>query len=274
MTGVAESPRARLKVWHRRIRIVWVTGGLAFTAWIIWNMQAHGVPASARESSPQVSVREGDGATIFLPEGVAPDRPALVFLPGGAVDPDAYLPFVRAVADAGWPVALVRLPWRVAFTEGAQIEVWRRIGEARRAWGASRPVVLGGHSRGAAMSATFAGRYGNELSGLLLIGTTHPRDEDLSSLIMPVLKIAGTRDCVADTTDSLANLSKLPPHTTWLTIEGANHAQFAHYGSQLGDCGAAISRESQQQQALDAAVSWLSRGAAAMAVSPVRAQDR
>ena len=109
------------------------------------------------------------------------------------------------------------------------------------------------------MSATFAGRYANELSGLLLIGTTHPRDEDLSSLTIPVLKVVGTRDCVADARDSLANLSKLPPHTTWLTIEGANHAQFAHYGSQLGDCRAEISREHQQQQVMDAVLSWLMR---------------
>lgn len=257
MTGVAESRRARLKVWHRRIRIVWVTGGLAFTAWIIWNMQAHGVPAAARVSSPLVSVSEGDGATVFMPQGAEADRAGLVFLPGGGVDPAAYLPFVRAIADAGWPVALVRLPWRMAFSEGAQIEVWRRVTEVRGSWGVSRPMVLGGHSRGAAMSATFAGRYANELSGLLLIGTTHPRDEDLSSLTMPVLKIVGTRDCVADAKDSLANLSKLPPHTAWVTIEGANHAQFAHYGSQLGDCGAGISRESQQQQALDGVLSWL-----------------
>jgi pimeloyl-ACP methyl ester carboxylesterase len=257
MTGVPEGRRARLKVWHRRIRILWVTGGLAFTAWIIWNMQAHGVPAAARESSPLVSVREGDGATVFLPEGAAADRAGLVFLPGGAVDPAAYLPFVRAVADAGWPVALVRLPWRMAFSESAQIEVWRRVTEVRRSWGASRPIVLGGHSRGAAMSATFAGRYSTALSGLLLIGTTHPRDDDLSSLTIPVLKVVGTRDCVADAKDSLANLSKLPPHTAWLTIEGANHAQFGYYGSQLGDCRAEISRESQHQQVLDSVLSWL-----------------
>ncbi|MSO48355.1 MAG: hypothetical protein EXQ49_00390 [Acidobacteria bacterium] len=274
MTGVAGSRRARLKVWHRRIRIVWVTGGLAFTAWLVWNMQAHGVPTAVRESTALVSVREGDGATVFMPEGAAADRAGLVFLPGGGVDPAAYLPFVRAVADAGWPGALVRLPWRMAFSEGAQIEVWRRVTVVRRSWGVSRPIVLGGHSRGAAMSATFAGRSANDLSGLLLIGTTHPRDEDLSSLTMPVLKIVGTRDCVADAKDSLANLSKLPPHTAWLTIEGANHAQFGYYGSQLGDCRAEISRESQQQQTLDAVVSWLSRVAAPVAASTVTAQDR
>src|SRR5688500_12218729 len=115
------------KMVRRRFRIVWATAGLAFTAWVIWNMQAHGVPAGVRTSSAMVSVSEREGATVFMPAGAASDHTALVFLPGGAVDPAAYLPFVRAVADNGWPAALVRLPWRVAFTDRGQIEIWRRV---------------------------------------------------------------------------------------------------------------------------------------------------
>lgn len=257
MTGVVEHRRTRLKVWHRRLRIVWVTAGLGFSAWLIWNMQSHGVPEAARASSPSVTVAEHDGATLFLPTGVTANHRALVFLPGGGVDPDAYLPVVRAVADAGWPVALVRLPWRMAFSEGAQIEVWRRVTAVRATWGASRPIVLGGHSRGAALSALFASRYPADLSGLLLIGTTHPRDQDLSSLTVPVLKISGTRDCVAGLSASQANASKLPPQTEWMTIVGANHAQFGYYGSQLGDCRATISREEQQRQMREEVLRWL-----------------
>lgn len=106
-------------------------------------------------------------------------------------------------------------------------------------------------------TALFASRYPSDLSGLLLIGTTHPRDHDLSSLQIPVLKISGTRDCVADPKDSKANASKLPPQAVWTTIIGANHAQFGYYGSQLGDCTATISRENQQKQLLDEVLRWL-----------------
>lgn len=246
------------KLWRRRIKIVWASAGLLFTAWIVWNMQAHGVPDGLRTSSSTVMVSEHDGAAVFLPTGAAADQTALVFLPGGAVDPDAYLPFVRAVADAGWPVALVRLPWRVAFTEAAQIEVWKRATEVRASWGASRPIVLGGHSRGAALSALFASRYPADLSGLLLIGTTHPKDQDLSSLRIPVLKISGTRDCVADLKTSKAGAAKLPAQAVWTTIVGANHAQFGYYGTQLGDCSATISREDQQRQLREEVLRWLS----------------
>ena len=243
---------------RRRFRIAWATAGVAFTVWVVWNMQAHGVPEGLRSSSATVAVSERDGATVFLPTGVSAGQTALVFLPGGGVDPDAYLPFVRAVADAGWPVALVRLPWRMAFTDSGQIEVWRRVTDVRTSWGASRPIVLGGHSRGGMLSVLFASRYPTELSGLLLIGTTHPRDNDLSSLTIPVLKISGTRDCVADLETSKAGASKLPKQAVWTTIVGANHAQFGYYGSQLGDCRSTISREDQQRQVVAEVLRWLS----------------
>jgi pimeloyl-ACP methyl ester carboxylesterase len=117
--------------------------------------------------------------------------------------------------------------------------------------------VLGGHSRGAAIAARFAHRHREDLAALLLIGTTHPRDQDLSALTLPGLKISGSRDCVADLDQSLANRSRLPAHTVWVTVEGANHAQFGHYGPQLGDCRATISREEQQRETLETMVSWL-----------------
>ena len=231
------------KLVHRRIRVVWLTAGVVFLGWLVWSAQAHGVPDEALKSSRMVRVVALDDATLFRP--AAPRvGPLVVLLPGGAVDPTAYAPVARAVAEAGWVVALVRLPWRMAFTEGAQEDVWKRVVAVRDASGVSGPVALGGHSRGAALSARFAGEHAADLAGLFLIGTTHPKAVNLSSLTMPVLKVSGTRDCVADENASLANRSLLPDHTTWVSIVGANHAQFAYYGAQLGDCWATITRES------------------------------
>jgi pimeloyl-ACP methyl ester carboxylesterase len=164
------------KAVRRRVRIVWATSGVLFTAWVIWSFQARGVPAVASESSATVTVNDRGGAMTFVPTATIADRPALVFIAGGMVDPDAYVPFARAIADNGWPVAIVRLPWRMAFTDGGQIEVWRRVTDVRASWGAARPIVLGGHSRGGMLSTLFASRYSTELAGLLLVGTTHPRD--------------------------------------------------------------------------------------------------
>lgn len=238
------------------IRCIWVTAGLAFTAWILWNVQAHRVPASLLESSGRVTVATADGIIEFQPTDAAPTQAGLIFLPGGGIDPHAYVPFVRAFAEAGHPSAIVRLPWRVAPTEGSRTQVWNRVLEVIASWG-GRPVVLAGHSRGAALAGRFADRHRDALDGLAMIATTHPRDENLSALRFPVLKIVGSRDCVAPADDARANAGKLPAETTWVEIDGANHAQFGHYGSQFNDCGATISREAQQQQARDAVLTLL-----------------
>ena len=116
------------KLVRRRFRIAWAVAGVAFTVWVVWNMQAHGVPAGVRTSSATVLVSERDGATIFMPASATPERTGLLFIPGGAVDPDAYLPFVRAVAEAGWPVALVRLPWRMRTSESSAMNRSQRSG--------------------------------------------------------------------------------------------------------------------------------------------------
>jgi pimeloyl-ACP methyl ester carboxylesterase len=120
-----------------------------------------------------------------------------------------------------------------------------QAGEPARRW------VLAGHSRGAALGARFAAVYPDLLAGLVLIGTTHPKRGSLASLAIPVTKIYGTRDCVADSASVLANASLLPPGTRWVRIEGANHRQFGWYGAQLGDCSATISREAQQARTLE-----------------------
>lgn len=247
------------RTWHWWLRRIWVSAGTLFMAWMIWNMQAHGVDRGLLESSATVTVTSHSDMTVFMPAAVDPASAAIVFLPGGGVDPNAYTPLVRAIAEHGVPIALVQLPWRMAFSESAKDETWSRVERARTHLGVSRPLILAGHSRGAALTATFASAHSSTLSGLIMIGTTHPRDHNLSSLQIPALKIAATRDCVAAVEASRANAHNLPSSTTWVVIDGGNHAQFGYYGTQLGDCSAEISREDQQDQTLKAILSWLAR---------------
>jgi hypothetical protein len=37
-----------------------------------------------------------------------------------------------------------------------------------------------------------------------------------------VVKILGSRDCVAPADDARANAARLPPHTRWIEIAGCN----------------------------------------------------
>lgn len=219
-------------------------------AWLAWNAQAHGVDDAVLKSTEAVSVRDAGPFIRFMPS-LPSSRAALIFLPGATVDPRAYAPLLRRLADSGFAVTLVRLPWRTAPTRTAQAAVRERVANIVRG-DTSRRWFLGGHSRGAALSARFASADPARFAGLILIGTTHPKDADLSDLPLPVMKVYGTRDCVADAEAVMANAHLLPPSTRWVRIHGGNHAQFAWYGRQLGDCNATISRDAQQTATVSA----------------------
>ena len=81
---------------------------------------------------------------------------------------------------------------------------------------------------------------------MVLVGTTHPKSEDLSLLKIPVTKVYASNDGIAPPERVLANKRLLPAHTKWVEIVGGNHSQFGWYGRQLFDGKATISREVQQ----------------------------
>jgi pimeloyl-ACP methyl ester carboxylesterase len=233
---------------RRVIRTVWITAGLLFMAWMLWAFQPHGLPSGTFESDADVEVENIAGSWRFRPVQ-APRGAGLVLLPGGMVNPKAYGPIAREVARMGHPVAIVELPLRMARSAEAEGTVRDRARAARAALGPDLPWVLGGHSRGAAIATRLLAADPTAYQGVALIGTTHPR-VDLSALQAPVVKVGGTRDCVAPRDRSEAAAANLPATTTWIWIEGANHAQFGYYGPQLGDCRARVSRDEQQGQLL------------------------
>ena len=65
-----------------------------------------------------------------------------------------------------------------------------------------------------------------------------------------MLKILASEDGVAPPDEAMKHRNLLPSTARWEVIEGANHAQFGHYGYQLWDGPATISREQQQETAV------------------------
>lgn len=249
-------------VW-KRVRRVWAAlGSVAFVAFTGWCLIAY----RATEEGRQALRAGGDGVTVirgethwrFAPASGQPNHPVgLVFFAGSLVDPVAYAPLARAVATNGYPVLLMELPWRGAFGGADGSEV---LAEARRAMGQVSTVlkwVIAGHSKGGAVAARFVYEDATDVDGLVLVGTSHPRDFDLSGTAVPVTKVLGTRDGVAKVEKSERNRSKLPASVRWVLIEGGNHSQFGYYGFQPGDRKASISREEQQRQTLAAVINAL-----------------
>jgi pimeloyl-ACP methyl ester carboxylesterase len=166
------------------------------------------------------------------------------------VDPKAYAPLARSIAERGHEVVIVKLPMRLAPFEFQKEEAVER----GRSWIESHPGrwVAAGHSLGGVISCRLAAAYGDLLAGLVLIGTSHPVVLDLSQVAFPVTKVYATNDGLATVEKVEATRRHLPPHTRWVRIEGGNHGQFGWYGRQLHDRPATISREEQQARTIEA----------------------
>ncbi|MEJ7758604.1 MAG: alpha/beta fold hydrolase [Gemmatimonadaceae bacterium] len=208
-------------------------------------MRTQGVGDDLMRSGEGVSVIDGSEALEFLPTS-AIGRAGLVFLCGSGISARAYAPLLRPIAKAGYSVFVVRLPYRFAPFASHKEEA---ITRARRVI-ATHPElghwVIAGHSLGAVLAARLAQADRRTTAALVLVGTTHPKQDDLSFLSIPVTKIYATNDGVAPVDRVLGNRRLLPARTVWAAIEGGNHSQFGHYGHQLFDGTATISREAQQ----------------------------
>ena len=185
--------------------------------------------------------------------------PALVFFPGALVDPVAYAPLLRAVAAAGFPAYLVELPRRGALGGADDPAREQRLDRVLASPSMSKQWLVAGHSRGAVVACQVAAERRPGLAGLIVIGSTHPRDVDLGGLTVAVTKIVGTRDGLARRTDVEANRGKLPLSTHWVWIEGGNHSQFGWYGFQPGDRRATIDASTQRAMMIRAVIDAMSR---------------
>ncbi len=192
----------------------------------------------------------GDPWLVLAPSGQQPST-GLILYPGGRVDPPAYVPAARAIAAAGYRVVVVPMPLNLAVLDpGAASEVIAAFPEVEH-W------AIGGHSLGGAMAASFAHANPQAVRGLVLWAAYPTASDDLSTYDLAVTSIYGTLDGLTTGDDIDASRPLLPADTHWVAIDGGNHAQFGWYGDQNGDNPATISRDSQQQQVVEATAALL-----------------
>ena len=228
--------------WIRRGFIVWA---FVSAAWMLNSFRTQGVEPALLTSDPGVTVDSMPDTLTFRPTSVVRDA-GLVFVVGGGVAAEAYAPLLRPLAESGYPVFVVRLPYRLAPLERHKRTAVDRVRAILSANDTTSRWVVAGHSLGAALACRLATESPEDVAAIILIGTSHPKTIDLSQSRTPITKVFASNDGVATVDMITETRHLLPADTDWVRIEGGNHSQFGHYGHQLFDGSPTISRERQQ----------------------------
>ncbi len=200
-------------------------------------------------SDSQVAVNSGQWL-VFSPTASQPTT-GFIFYPGGRVDYRAYAPAAHQIAAQGYLVVIVRMPLNLAvFGINTAQDVLAAYPQIKH-W------AIGGHSLGGSMAATFAKNHLGSVQGLALWASYPASGDNLSNSGLKVVSIYGSRDGLATGDKIDASRPLLPTGTTWVQIDGGDHAQFGWYGDQAGDNPASISRSDQQAQIVAATLGML-----------------
>lgn len=239
---------------------LWIGGilaaalAVAVIGFLLWALTPLGPDESALaalQGGHGIAVTEDNLGYTFTPaaETTGPAT-GLVLYPGGRVDARSYAPLAAEIARRGYTVVVPKITLNLAVFEP----------DAAGPVIAAHPEVatwaVGGHSLGGSMAAQYAFDADNA-SGLVLLASYPAGNSDLSKRGLSAVSIVGTLDGLVRPADIEKSKPLLPPDTSFLVIDGGNHAQMGSYGAQPGDNPATISPEEQWRQAADAAQSVL-----------------
>jgi hypothetical protein len=238
-------------LWKRILIPLLIVLAIAVVGFFVWANTPLAPAAealAALESDRAMQVSEINGWIVFSPTTAAPVT-GFIFYPGGRVDPQAYAPQLRAIAEQGYLAVIVPMPLNLAVlgidSAQAVINTYPDI----QHW------AIGGHSLGGSMAARFVQSHPDAVQGLVL-WASYP-DIDLSSANIQAVSIYGTSDAVTQRGTIIESAARLLAGTPFVAIDGGNHSQFGDYGLQPGDNVASASAADQLSQTVEATVTLL-----------------
>jgi hypothetical protein len=200
---------------------------------------ARAVALSTLESTDRVTITQ-DNYIAFTP--AEKTETGLIFYPGGLVEPTAYAPILRKIAEEGVLVVITPMPLNLAILDtgaaNAVIDDYPHIST----W------ILAGHSLGGASAAIFAENNPTRIDAIAFWDSYPPDSADLSDNAISALSVFGTTNDSPNTDNLNDKRHLLPANTVFVGIEGASHAQFGDYGPQKGDVVASISLAEQHEK--------------------------
>ncbi len=174
-----------------------------------------------------------------------------IFYPGARVDPAAYAPSARAIANQGYLTVIVPMPFGIAALGADQADdVMEAFPEVER-W------VIGGHSLGGAMAVQYTDDNVERIDGVALWGAYPSPDDDISTEPVLGVSIYASEDGLSTVEEFEDTAQYLPTGTDFVLIEGGNHTNFGLYEMQDGDREATITPAEQQSQTVAATLGLL-----------------
>lgn len=241
----------RKSLTRRRVLIASVVIVLVAVV-LIWRYLTPYKPEERAETAlvtaGSISVEQNDNWISFEPS--AAHGTAVILYPGALVKPEAYAPLARAIAEAGHPFYIARMPLNLAVIKGDAAEEILRVHP-------QQSFVLGGHSLGGVMASRFAADHAGQLEGVFFLASYPDEKGSLKDTTLSVLSVLGTEDKVVDRDSYNKGRAYTSGNTVYVSIEGGNHAQFGSYGPQKGDGTASITEEEQQARTVRAMLDWM-----------------
>ena len=227
-----------MKLRKRNIfKLIWFSFVTIFFIWQCSTYQSRDLPESTFENDSIVKVENSDDKITFVSKNTI-QKNEIIFFQGGLTDPKAYAPLCRQIAENGFTCHLIKMDWRMPQWDYSKINDMFDLKNGI--------YIIGGHSQGAKIASQFVYENPNLMNGLFLLGTSHPRDFDLSERNLPTVKLYAQFDGLASVPEVMENKAKLPKNTNLIKVVGGNHSQFGYLGKLLTDESPEISLAEQQ----------------------------
>lgn len=242
---------------NRRSKFIWalilvpVIALIGFSVWAYTPLGPMPEAVAAMQSSTGVQV-EDSSWLVFQPKTGNIDT-GLIIYPGGRVDPRSYAPAAHTLAEDGFLVIILPMPFNLA------VFGWQNAEQVINSYPAITNWAISGHSLGGTMAAKYALNDPDQVNGIILWAAYPASSDDLSASSLEAMSIFGTDDGLISVQEIDDSRQLLPESTSWIMIDGGNHSQFGWYGDQPGDNPAPISREHQQQIIIESTKDILTR---------------
>ncbi|MGL5693964.1 MAG: alpha/beta hydrolase, partial [Peptostreptococcaceae bacterium] len=234
------------------LKVALVCAVIAILSFFIWVNNSYKPQELAKEALVSDNLVEVniDKNISFTPKNIKATK-GFIFYPGAKVEPKSYAPLCKEIAKEGYEVIIADMPLNLAIFSYNKAEKIIKQYSDINTW------VVGGHSLGGTMAAKFASDN-NMVDGVVLLAA-YPMGDELKNMGKDVISIWGSKDGVVNFENLIKSKEKLPKDTTYVEIEGANHAQFGDYGEQKGDQEATIDRQSQMDISIDNIVRFMDK---------------